>query len=481
MPEAADKRFSSEADEALPLKHSEQVLKDPTRPVYHLVSAWSRSHVADPNFAFFWKGRYHLFYISGKPTFAHVSSTDMVNWCYHRNANFGGLSGTMFLSTEGVPTIISRPDRQIALLTPLDDQLEEWEVLTTIKPSFTPGQDGSRIGPEYWDPDAWTEGDATYVLLGEYPLDAHQQAALLKSTDMKTWHFVDYFLPKDMPGVTRCQDTKTKDDLSCPNFFKIGNKWMLLCISHNKGCRYYLGNWKDERFTPEFHGWMNWSKGEVEREHRHGGDVFAPESLLTPDGRRVMWAWLFAQSTMRVSELWQEVMSLPRELSLPEDGVLRIKPLKELEQLRHDLVAEGNMTIGEGALHRLKSISGDTVELMVRIKRGSAKRYGVRVLCDKDNGKGLDVVVEPATQSLHLGDIIAPLELKSGNDIQLRIFIDHSVVEVFANERQAMAKQHTYEAGDVGVCLFSEGGEMAVSEIRGWQMKPAVVGAREAR
>lgn len=62
--------------------------------------------------------------------------------------------------------------------------------------------------------------------------------------------------------------------------------------------------------------------------------MFAPETLLTPDGRRVMWAWLFAMSKLRVSENWQEVISLPRELSLPEDGVLRIKPLRELEQLR---------------------------------------------------------------------------------------------------------------------------------------------------
>jgi len=454
---------------------AEQVIKDPSRPTYHLVSPWKEAHIADPNFAFFWKGRYHLFYISGTSGFAHVSSTDMLHWRYHPNTNFSGLSGTMFLNRDSVPTIISKPDSLIRMLTPLDDDLEKWEVVTTIEPTFKPGQDGSRMGNTYWDPDAWTEGDTTYVLLGEFPLEPENEAALLKSVDMKTWHFVDYFLPEDMPGVISGHDYKTNDDLSCPNFFKIGNKWMLLCISHNKGCRYYLGDWKDEKFTPDFHGWMNWSKEDVEGKYGHGGEVFAPESLLTPDGRRVMWAWLFAQTQRRISENWHEVMSLPRELSLPEDGVLRIKPLRELEQLRYNPVSEKDLIVEDGTFYRLKNISGDAIEMMVTIKQGDAKRYGVRVLCDKDNGKGLDLVVEPARKILRLGEITAPLELKSDEDIQLRIFIDRSVVEVFANERQAMAKQHVYTAGDVGVCLFSESGKMKVSEVRGWKIKPAYV------
>ena len=453
-------------------------LNDPTRPVYHLVSQAKRSHVADPNFAFYWKGRYHFYYIAARNlktkerNFVHVSSTDMVHWKHHPETNFGGLSGTLFLSKEGVPTIIAKPSDKISILTPMDDQLEQWEELTTVEPTFGPGQDGSRMCKKHWDPDAWVVGDTTYVLIAAHPLLPKGQPALLKTTDMETFHFVDYFLDMEVPGVARTSDKKTNDDLSCPNFFPIGNKWMMLCISHNKGCRYYLGDWKDEKFIPDFHGWMNWHKGEVGNRHGHGGDVFAPESLLAPDGRRVMWAWLFAQNKLRVSPNWQEVMSLPRELSLPEDGVLRIKPLKELEQLRHDLKTESNIRVEAGNPHRLKNISGDTMELMVKIKQGEAQRYGVKILCDQDNQEGLDVVVNPEAKTLQIGATTAPLELKDGEEIQLRIFIDRSVIEVFANDRQAVVWQHVYEAGDVGVCLFSEGKAMEISEVKSWQMKP---------
>ena len=454
-------------------------LNDPTRPVYHLVSQVKGSHIADPNFAIYWKGRYHLFYITARNSetktrnFAHVSSTDMVHWRHHPETNFGGLSGTMFLSKEGVPTIIARPGPKIAMLTPMDEQLEQWEVSTTVEPTFGPGQDGSQLGEKHWDPDAWVVGDTTYVLMGVHPLSPGRKLGLLKTTDMKTFHFVDYFLDVDMPGVSRTTDVKTNDDVSCPNFFPLGKKWMLMCISHNKGCRYYLGDWKDEKFTPDFHGWMNWHKGDVDSTHGHGGDVFASESLLTPDGRRVMWAWLFAQSKLRVSDNWQEVLSLPRELSLPEDGVLRIKPLRELEQLREDPKTESEIRVQADTPYRLKEISGDTIELMLTIKQGEAKRYGVKLLCDEDNGKGLDVVVEPSSKILQVGKSKAPLELSDGEDINLRIFIDRSVVEVFANERQAVVWQHPYQPGEVGVCLFTEGGLMEVPEVKSWHMKPA--------
>ena len=57
---------------------------------------------------------------------------------------------------------------------------------------------------------------------------------------------------------------------------------MLVCISHKLGCRYFIGDFKDEQYLPEFHAMMSWN----------GNHFFAPESMLTRDGRRVMWAWL---------------------------------------------------------------------------------------------------------------------------------------------------------------------------------------------
>lgn len=46
-----------------------------------------------------------------------------------------------------------------------------------------------------------------------------------------------------------------------------------------------------------------------------------------------MWAWL---STVDERLRYKTIQSLPRELSLAADGSLRIRPIRELESLRHD-------------------------------------------------------------------------------------------------------------------------------------------------
>ena len=452
-----------------------KLIADPTRPTYHLVSPEGKASPADPNCAIYWKGRYHLFFIF-PGGYAHVSGIDMVHWRWHPILRLGtGImnSGGIFVNKDGLATIIYMNDglHKNALSFSSDDDLEKWTEPYPIEPKVGPDQDGVKIS--HWDPDGWLEGNTHYALYGNHPYQLGREATVMKSTDLKNWEYVGPFLTREMPDVTRSTESRTNEDISCPNFFKLGDKWMLLCISHIKGCRYYLGAWKDEKFTPDFHARMNWSLSDGMKEGEHGGEFFAPESLLTPDGRRVMWAWCFASSRSGGNSLWNGIQSLPRELSLPKDGILRIKPLRELEQLRFNPANETDLAVESEVPYRLKKIAGDAIEIMATIKQGAAKAYGVRLLCDKDNGKGIDVVVEPGSKSIKLGATTAPLELPPGEDIQLRIFVDRRTVEVFANDRQALVKQHDYEPGDVGVCLFSVGGRMKVPEVRGWKMTAA--------
>jgi beta-fructofuranosidase len=60
--------------------------------------------------------------------------------------------------------------------------------------------------------------------------------------------------------------------------------------------------------------------------------------------------------------------------------------------------------------------------------------------------------------------------LAADNRIQFRVFVDRSIVEVFANDRQAVVKQHEYAPDDAGVCLLGEGGTMKVREVKAWKM-----------
>lgn len=420
---------------------------------YHLVHPGPGIAVpGDPNCAFFWKGEYHLHYIYDHNgfNFAHISSKDLVHWQWHTTTltpaftGHGMFSGTGFFTKEGKPAIIYHgygSDRnQIAFA--LDDKFEKWTLPYPVEPVT---KDGQPANIRNWDPDCWLNGDTYYALSGG------QDPELMKSKDLKSWEYIGHLLSDDYPtnlGVGR------NEDISCGNMFKIGNKWMLLCISHGLGCRYYLGDFKDEKYLPVFHAMMSWN----------GNHFFAPESVLTKDGRRVMWAWI-----MNLPTTPSGVQSLPRELSLPEDGVLRIKPLRELETLRYHSKTLPDIQIKSDSIHKLE-ISGNTLELNLTIKPGNAAEYGVNVLTDA-KGSGVPITIKPLDKTLSVGPVTAPFELKTGEDLKLRVFLDKNLVEVFANDRQAVVSAGGYEPNDIGINAFSNGGDIQITECKSWKMR----------
>jgi len=67
-----------------------------------------------------------------------------------------------------------------------------------------------------------------------------------------------------------------------------------------------------------------------------------------------------------------------------------------------------------------------------------------------------------------------PFELKATEPLQLRVFVDKSVVEVFANGRQAVMRRiYPSRAESTGVRLFSTGGPARVTLLNAWEMMPS--------
>jgi beta-fructofuranosidase len=179
-----------------------------------------------------------------------------------------------------------------------------------------------------------------------------------------------------------------------------------------------------------------------------------------------MWAWLIDLPIAPTG-----VQALPRELELPDDGVLRIKPLRELESLRYEPTVETGIALKNDAPHALKNL-GDALELELTVKAPVTNDVGVDVVCDKDGKNGLRIAYSAASKALRVGTVNAPFALKDGEDLHLRVFIDKNLVEVFANDRQAaVAAAQKYDPERLGVALFSAGGDALVTELKSWRMK----------
>ena len=184
-----------------------------------------------------------------------------------------------------------------------------------------------------------------------------------------------------------------------------------------------------------------------------------------------MWAWPFACRKQRFGPSWFEVISLPRELSLPEDGILRIKPLRELEQLRRNPAVEKELIVKHETLYRLKDIAGDAIELSVTLEQGEARAYGVRVLCDKTNDRGLDIgIVETDAPNAQSRIHHCAVGFTAGRA--------YPVAYLRGSQRGGSVRQRPAGCGQTarlrpGRCrrrLFSKGGQMKVRELKAWTM-----------
>lgn len=440
-----------------------RLLADPHRPAYHFTIPEDYAMPFDPNGAIYWKGRYHLFYIyqeRGVHVFGHVSSLDMVHWRHHPPALFptpdspekGIFSGNCFVNKDGEATMVYHGvGAGNCMATSTDDLLDHWKKLPTNP--FVP--EASPHAPyRAWDPYGWLEGDTYYAISG------WNRAGLFKAKGLDDkWAYVGDFLHHTVPGVD------LREDISCADFFQLGGKRVLVCISHRLGTRYYVGEWKDEQFHPEVHERMSW----VDNLY------FAPESLEGPGGRRVMWAWIFDRrnATQRASSGWSGEMALPRELTLGPDDRLRMKPIDELKQLRYGEKSSGPFELAAGATHVLEGVSGDALELLIEVEPRGAKKVGVVVRRSPDGAEGVPVAIDVERKKLVVGEEAGPFS-PEGETVALRVFVDRSVVEAFADDRQA-ALRRTYprRADSLGVSLFAEGGPATIRRVVSWKMFPS--------
>lgn len=134
----------------------------------------------------------------------------------------------------------------------------------------------------------------------------------------------------------------------------------------------------------------------------------------------------------------------------------------------------------------LEDISGNSMELSLEITAVDAGQYGVKVCCSPDGEEQTRVYYDAATKKLTIDTSRSslaegaksveggPLGLKAGEPLKLRVFVDKSVVEVFANDRQAVMRRiYPSRPDSLGVRLFSNGAPARVRTIEAWDVMPS--------
>jgi beta-fructofuranosidase len=507
----------------------ERLLSDPYRPAYHFCFPEGDGRPGDPNGAFFKDGLYHLMYLYNSAgrgfCWGHVSSQDLLHWRHHPDAlvpgkgDSGCFSGGAFVDDDGSAVLsywMLWGAKGIGLARSRDANFDIWEksennpVIQSSEWGITDMRDAEgkafHIGSA--DPsNIWKKDGRYYMITGSLlvlrkygsrgaglpanftdgsalPDDSLRyqgdHSYLFVSDDLKKWKYLHEFYTS-----SRKWTDKTEDNM-CPSFLplpsgpdggKPGGKHLLLFISHNKGCQYYVGDYKNDRFYPNSHGRMTWKDNAY----------FAPEALVDGKGRQIMWSWIFDDRPDSLKKFygWTGMYGLPRSLWAAADGTLRMRPVKELESLRRAEQVKNNFIVKDGSEIKLDGFGHALLELEITIQPGTTTRAGIMVDCSGDQREQTSIAYDAAAKqlvfdarksSLDLGRRnieSAPFALKKGENLVLRVFVDKGIVEVFANDRQAIARSVYPRLGGTGVKLFADGGDIKVLSVKAWELSAA--------
>ena len=189
---------------------------------------------------------------------------------------------------------------------------------------------------------------------------------------------------------------------------------------------------------------------------------------------------------MRSDYQWSGTMSLPRVLSLGADGKLRMNPPEEIEHLRYNGRRQGNLEVKADSELAVVGIGGNSLELDLEMTARDARQFGLKVCCSPGGEEQTVIYYDAADKKLKVdttkssltegpkGVEAGPFELQADEALKLRVFVDKSVVEVFANGRQAVMRRiYPSRADSVGVTLFSTGGPAIVPILEAWEMMPS--------
>ena len=436
------------------------------RPVYHHTPAYGWMN--DPNGMFYKDGEWHLCYqfnpygsLWENMTWGHSVSKDLIHWEALPNAVEPDAIGTIFSGSCVVDknnTAGYGKDAIIAYYTSAAEaQTQSMAYSTDGGRTFTKYEKNPVIVsnvPDFRDPNFfWHEATQKWIML----LAAGQEMQIYSSPNLKDWTMESSFGREygNHDGVWECPDMMPLTVRGTGQ-----QKWMLVCNINPGGpfggnaTQYFIGQFDGHQFTCE-------SKPEVTKWMDYGKDHYATVSFdNAPEGRRVVIAWMsnWQYANQVPTKQFRSANSIPRDLDLFVDGnetYCGVTPSKEMLALRGNKVKKLM-----DACELIVDVKG-TMELVLSNTKGEqvVMNYDARQQTfAMDRTKSGDVSFSEAFPATTIAPTHGALK-------QLRIFIDHSSIEVFDADGK-MAMTNLVFPSEPYNTLKIKGGKTTIYEIK---------------
>lgn len=444
-------------------------------------------------------GRYHLFFqkngdgpYMARLHWGHISTSNLYDWREEKIAIAPGdwydikgcWSGCVFsddIVTDGKPTIlytaVDYAKAMIARADAVSYDLADWS-----KSSDNPiiAQAPRGLSDDFRDPYFFRNGQNAYMIVGSSVNGIGTTTLHRYDTTSRTWsNNGDLFFS----GASSSRDGRFWE---MPNITRMPNgKWLFtatpLETSDGVHTLYWTGSISDDgRFIPDNSSSL---PRLVELNSREGFGMLSPTVFrmeektialgIVPDKLPASINWQLG---------WAHCYSLPREWSLTESGELLQRPYEGLAGLRTDTYfassdfnLDGNLDLGD--------VKGRELELQGVFEVGSSA-FGFEIF--KNANGAAKIYYEPAQGSIVI-DLTAlprlqndagvydgiyrcnlPERLQPDGRLKINVFVDHSILDIFINDRWATSVRvfPTDEDAD-GVEVFSNG-LVKVKDLKAW-------------
>lgn len=445
------------------LETARQSLNKQFYPEYHLATyaGW----LNDPNGLIYHNGLYHAFYQHhpfssdwGPMHWGHATSKDMVNWQhqpialapgdeYDRDGCFSGSAishqGKLYLFYTGHIWLGGEGD---------DSQIYQSQCLAISEDGINFEKKGVIIpSPEgymhFRDPKVWYQDARWWMVVGARDNLDQGQILLFSSSDLLHW--------PDEYQVLAKTDDKNVYMWECPDFFSLGEQFVTLFSPQGKKPQghqyrnrfqngYLVGNWSPHQpyeITNQF------------TEIDFGHDFYAPQTFLAEDGRRIAIAWMDMWESNMPSKVdgWAGCFTLPRELTLNDQGKVLVNPIKELTSLRQEAIEIKPSVLAKNqAITLHEDATACEIELIWDLQQSPAEKFGFAI------GHGAEFFIDGQTQQLTLSRHYAEhvisdyrsTALPQTRHLKIRAFIDKSSLEVFINDGEQCFTSRIYPQAD---------------------------------
>ncbi|RMB61773.1 glycoside hydrolase family 32 protein [Tessaracoccus antarcticus] len=461
---------------------------DPHRPEFHFVTAgW----LNDPNGLTFHEGLFHLFYqynpyapVHHKIHWGHAVSSDLLEWeelpialTPGTGPDEDGCWSGVLVHHDGVPTIMysgRKGGSELPCLAFGTPDLTQWRKHPDNPVISAPPADLDIIA--FRDHCLWQEGDTWRQVIGSGVRGVGGAALLYESRDLRSWTYLGPLLTgnaetnKGTPLWTgtmwECIDVFPLGDAgSGQHHIMVFSAWDHGVTMHTL---YWVGQMEGDRFIPEG----------LHRLDLGGRFFYAPQSMRDEAGRRLMFGWLQEgrSDAAQIAAGWSGVMSLPRLVTARPDGTLHQHPAPEVDRLRSRLLFDG-----DGSHLPTAELTGDQLDVELDVTLPPGATLEVKVRATPDNAEqtvyllehttnGVRLSLDRSTSSLDPTVDTTPLSgsiPSSDGKVSLRILVDHSALESFANGVPLTARAYPTRHDALGIGLRQSAGQTTA---RVWSM-----------